>query len=61
MNSFREWLKFREEGTTTASIAHVPMRLFGADMVRRIPQILGGEILKPIAKRKRKRKRKKSS
>ena len=36
IKKFSEWLKIKETGTSTASVAHVPMRLFGGgDIVRR--------------------------
>ena len=34
--NFSEWLKMQEVGTSTASVAHVPMKLFGAEPFRRI-------------------------
>lgn len=33
---FSEWLKMQEVGTSTANVAHVPMKLFGAEPVRRL-------------------------
>jgi len=36
IKSFREWLKIKETGTSTASVANVPMKLFGGgDLIRR--------------------------
>lgn len=55
MKKFKDWLKLREEATTTAGIATVPMRLF-TGLVSRTPQMLGGEFISSRKKRKRKRK-----
>lgn len=55
MQKFKDWLKLKEEATTTANIATVPMRLFSG-LVSRTPQMLGGEFITARKKRKRKRK-----
>ncbi len=34
--NFAAWLKIQEVGTSTASVAHVPTKLFGAEPVRRL-------------------------
>lgn len=52
MQSFKEWVRFRELATTTASIATVPMRL-GMGIVRRPSLMLGGEFIPQKKKRKK--------
>jgi hypothetical protein len=48
--NFKEWLKLKESGTSTSSVATVPMRLFSGVVRRSFPKV-----------RKKKRKHKKVS
>jgi hypothetical protein len=52
---FSEWIKLREVGTSTASVANVPMRLFGGAVQRMYPEpvIIGGREVKHNKKKKK--------
>ena len=50
---FSEWLKLREVGTSTASVATFAMPLFGGPFVRSAPEMIGG---RPIKRRKKPRR-----
>jgi hypothetical protein len=53
---FSEWIKLREEGTSTASVATYALPLFGGPVIRMYPEpiIIGGREYKH---KKRKKKR----
>lgn len=50
--SFYEWLKLREVGTSTASVAHFAMPVFGGPFSRQYPEIIGG---RPVKRKKKKK------
>lgn len=50
--TFREWLKLREVGTSTAGVATYALPLFGGPFARQYPQMIGGREIKKKKKRK---------
>lgn len=50
---FSEWLRLREVGTSTASVATYAMPLFGGPFVRSAPEMIGGRPIKRSKKPRR--------